>query len=271
MRIESATDPGTPAGPNEDFVSFAAGGAKPGGSLVVLDGVTPPHDGAGCAHSVPWYVAGLGGAMIELTVSQPDLPLDACLANAIEQVAASHASACDLSHPLTPQATVIAVRWDPDTVEHLVLCDSTLLIEDPDGAVTAVLDDRLDRLRAAGEVSEAQRNVEGGFFTAAADPAAAARAVTGRTPRSSVRAVAALTDGAARIVEVFRELDWSGVLAALREDGPEALIRRVRTAEAADRAGARFPRGKTSDDATAALVELQRGWSGGLPNGLPGR
>jgi hypothetical protein len=256
MRIDAATEPGTPARPNEDFVSFAPSSAQPGGSLVLLDGVTPPDDGAGCRHSVPWYVAGLGGSMIELTLSQPDLALAECLAHAIERVAANHASTCDLSHPLTPQATVVAVRWNPDAVEHLVLSDSTLLIEDPAGAVTAVLDNRLDRLHAAGVVSDAQRNVEGGFFTAAADPAVAVRAVTGRTPRSSVRAVAALTDGAARIVEVFRELDWSGTFAALRREGPEALIHRVRAAEAADPAGVRFPRGKTSDDATAALLEL---------------
>jgi Protein phosphatase 2C len=256
MRIESATEPGSPARPNEDYLAFASGGTRPGGSLVLLDGVTPPPDGAGCTHSVPWYVAGLGVSMIELTVSRPDLSLSECLATAIERVAAAHTSACDLSHPLTPHATVVTVRWNPDQIEHLVLSDSALLIEDGEGTVTPVLDDRLDRLRALGPVTEAQRNVEGGFFTAAADPGVVARAVTGRTPRSSVRAVAALTDGAARLVEVFGEHDWSGTFAALRKEGPAALIARVRAAEAADPAGSRFPRGKTSDDATAALVDF---------------
>ncbi|MEU7054353.1 helix-turn-helix transcriptional regulator, partial [Streptomyces eurythermus] len=31
--------------------------------------VTPPRDGAGCLHSVPWFTARLGGALTELTVS----------------------------------------------------------------------------------------------------------------------------------------------------------------------------------------------------------
>jgi hypothetical protein len=259
MRIETATEPGTPSCPNEDFVAAAVPGAGHGGSLVLLDGVTPPPDDAGCVHSVPWYVAGLGGAMIELSVSRPDLTLSECLATAIERVAATHADGCDLSHPLTPQSTVVAVRWNPDEVEHLVLSDSVLLLDRPGrgaGIVEPVLDDRLDRLRAAGPVSEAQRNVEGGFFTAAADPAVVGRAVTGRTPREEVRAVAALTDGASRLVEVFRECDWEGMFAVLRKEGPEAALRRVRAAETADPHGTRFPRGKVSDDATAVLVEL---------------
>lgn len=256
MRIESATEPGTPTRRNEDFLAVSAGGAETGGSLVLLDGVTPPPDGAGCAHSVPWYVAGLGGALLELTVSRPYLSLADCLATAIERVALRHGSGCDLSHPLTPQSTVIAIRWGPEEVEHLVLSDSALLIEDAAGSVVPVLDDRLDRLRAGGPVSDAQRNVEGGFFTAAADPAVAVRAVTGRVPRSSVRAAAALTDGAARLVEVFGEQDWADAFAALRQEGCAAVIARVRAAEAADPDGLRFPRGKPSDDATAVLVEF---------------
>lgn len=256
MRIESATAPGNLAGPNEDFLSIASGGAESGGCMVLLDGVTPPSTGAGCTHSVPWYVGKLGETMIELSVSHQELPLSECLATAIKGVAAAHASGCDLSHPLTPQATVVAVRWNPDEVEYLVLSDSVLLIEDPAGTVVPILDDRLDRLRAAGPVSEAQRNAEGGFFTAAADPAVVVRAVTGRRPRPTVGAIAALTDGAARLVEVFGTDDWPSTFAALRKEGPEALIRRVRAAEAADPAGVRFPRGKTSDDATAVLVRF---------------
>jgi hypothetical protein len=256
MRIEISTEPGTPGRPNEDFVSIALPASGLGGSLVLLDGVTPPVGGSGCAHSVPWYVSGLGGSMIELSVSRPDLTLADCLASAIERVTDTHGGMCDLSHPLTPQATVVTVRWNADTVEHLVLSDSVLLLEDPDGGVRAVLDDRLDRLRSLGPVTESQRNKEGGFFTAAADPSVVQRAVTGSTPRHALRAVAALTDGASRLVDVFRESDWAGAFALLRKQGPEGLIRRVRTAENADPHGTRFPRGKPWDDATVALAEL---------------
>jgi len=227
-----------------------------GGALVLLDGVTPPPDNGGCVHSVPWFTARLGGALLELSVSRRDMDLGACLSAAISRTADAHRDTCDLSHPLTPQATVVAVRWDAESVEHLVLSDSVLLMEAPDGTPRAVLDDRIDRLRAAGVRVAPLRNLEGGFFTAAADPAVTSRAVTGRTPRSAVRALAALTDGAARAVEKFQVDDWESTFALLRKAGPERLLARVRSLEDADPAGEAFPRGKPYDDATAVLVEL---------------
>lgn len=281
MRIETATEPGSPDRPNEDFVSVATPASGQGGVLVLLDGVTPHPDGTGCAHGVPWYVARLGGALLELSISRKDMTLGQCLAGAIARTADAHRETCDLSHPNTPQSTVVAVRWDPATVEHLVLSDSVLLVEDPAGRVRAVVDGSLRELpepvpsmraalralppgapgRAAARAAyvrtvEGLRNAEGGFFTAAADPAAGARAVTGGTPRDAVRAVAAVTDGAARLVEVFRTSDWPGTFALLRRAGCAGLIADVRAAEAADPAGISFPRGKPHDDATAVLAEL---------------
>ncbi|MCX2969558.1 protein phosphatase 2C domain-containing protein [Streptomyces sp. TRM70308] len=266
MRVEMATRPGTADVANEDYVSAALPASGLGGALVVLDGVTPPPDGGGCVHGVPWYTARLGAALLELSGSRRDMTLAQCLAHAIALTAARHASTCDLSHPRTPQATVVVARWDGESVEHLVLCDSVLLVESPHGEVTPVLDDRLDLLRptvrglptaaerAAG--IEALRNAEGGFHTAAADPAVADRAVTGATPRARVRTLAALTDGAARWSDVFRLGDWTALCAALRDRGPAAVIERVRAAEAADPRGTAHPRGKAHDDATAALVEF---------------
>jgi hypothetical protein len=256
MRIETATEPGRPEVPNEDFVSVALPAAGQGGAVVLLDGVTPRPGNGDCVHSVPWFTARLGGGLLELTVSRPDMTLAECLAAAISRTADAHRTTCDLSHPLTPQATVVAVRWGGAEVEHLVLSDSALLLESPDGTVTPVLDDRIDRLQAAGLRVAPLRNLEGGFFTAAADPAAAARAVTGRTPAGEVRALAALTDGAARTVEAFGSDDWPAVLALLRTAGPQALIARVRALEDTDPACTAVPRGKPYDDATAVLVEF---------------
>src|SRR5262249_44928700 len=63
MRVETATEPGTPDRPNEDFVAIAMPASGGGGSLVLLDGVTPPDGPTGCRHTVPWYVSELGGSM----------------------------------------------------------------------------------------------------------------------------------------------------------------------------------------------------------------
>ncbi|MER6714015.1 protein phosphatase 2C domain-containing protein [Streptomyces sp. NPDC000877] len=261
MRTELASEPGDADRPNEDFASVGLPASGQGGSVVVLDGVTPPKGGTGCLHSVPWFTARLGGALTELTVSLPDVPLLDALSRAIARTAEAHAETCDLSHPRTPQATVILARWNPATVEYLVLSDSALLLESPDGAVTALLDDRLARLPRSALATDALvdamlRNKEGGFFTAAADPAVARRAVTGTLPRREVRALAALTDGATRWVEKFQEGDWADCFRLLRKEGPQALVDRVRTLERADSAATFLGRGKRHDDATVVYAEL---------------
>ncbi|MDH2387467.1 hypothetical protein QCN29_01420 [Streptomyces sp. HNM0663] len=262
MRFELATSPGAPERPNEDWASVALPAAGRGGTLVLLDGVTPPAGGDGCVHGVPWFTARLGGALVELSGSRRDLTLTEILAEAIRRTADSHRQTCDLSHVRTPQATAVLVRWGgpADPVEHLVLSDSTLLLQAPDGAVRAVLDDRLDRLpREALRThasADALRNAEGGFFTAAADPGVAERAVAGSTPRTRVRAVAALTDGASRWVDMFEEGDWSACMALLRKEGPRGLIDRVRTLETSAERRTQVIRWKLHDDAAAVFAEL---------------
>ncbi len=260
MRTELITEPGDPTRANEDFAAIAVPASGQGGSLVVLDGVTPPAGPYGCRHPVAWFTACLGGALTELSVSQGDLPLPDVLARAISRTASTHAPICDLSHPRTPQATVVLARWSPRSVEYLVLSDSALLLEGPDGSVTAVLDDRLARLprsslASAALTDTALRNKEGGFFTAAADPSVAARAVTGAVPREEVRALAALTDGATRWVDRFGAGDWAGCFRVVRKEGARALVERVRTLERADPVQGHPRRGKRHDDATVVYVE----------------
>ncbi|MEU1482287.1 protein phosphatase 2C domain-containing protein [Streptomyces sp. NPDC005752] len=261
MRIELATEPGSPERPNEDWASTTVPASGQGGVLVLLDGVTPPPGDDGCVHTVPWFTARIGSALAELSASRRDLTLTEVLARSIRRTADAHRATCDLSHVRTPQATVVLARWDDERVEHLVLSDSVLLVEAPDGTVRPLLDDRLDRLPPGSLASEAiadahARNKEGGFFTAAADPLVSSRAVTGETPRAEVRALAALTDGASRWTEKFQEGDWSASLEVLRKEGPQGLIDRVRELERTDSGRARLGRGKTHDDATAVLVEL---------------
>ncbi|WP_256105620.1 hypothetical protein [Streptomyces sp. ODS05-4] len=257
MHAEIASAPAAPERPNEDWVSVAGPADGQGGALVLLDGVTPPLDDDGCTHSVPWFVTRLGGALTELSTSRRDLTLAEVLAESIRRTADAHRLTCDLSHVRTPQATVVVARWDAVELEYLVLADSVLLLRAPGGAVRAVLDDRLARLPASSLVSHAVvdstvRNREGGFFTAAADPSVAARAVTGSAPRSEVAALAALSDGASRWTELFAAGDWADCLEVLRTEGPRSLIARVRALEQSPPLPVR---GKTHDDATAAYVE----------------
>ena len=262
MRTELVSEPGDPNRPDEDFASVGLPASGQGGSLIVLDGVTPPRGETGCLHSVPWFTARLGGALAELTVSYRDLTLSEILSRAILRTAEAHATTCDLSHPRTPQATVVLARWSPQEIAYLVLSDSALLVESPAGEVTAVLDDRLSRLPRSALATDALidttlRNTEGGFFTAAADPAVAERAVTGSLPRADIRALAALTDGATRWVEKFHEGDWADCFALVRKQGAAELVTRVRALERADEeTRTHLRRSKTHDDATVVYVEL---------------
>ncbi len=261
MRSELISAPGDPARPDEDYASVGLPASGQGGSIVVLDGVTPPATDHGCLHSVHWFTARLGGALSELSVSRRDLTLAEILGRAISRTADAHRTTCDLSHPRTPQATVVLARWSADSVEYLVLSDSALLVESPAGTVTPVLDDRLSRMPRATLAAHAAtdatlRNKEGGFFTAAADPSVAARAVTGTVPRSEVRALTALTDGATRWVEKFGEGDWTDLFALIRKEGGQALIDRVRTLERSDTERTFLGRSKTHDDATVVYAEL---------------
>ncbi|MBT2505930.1 hypothetical protein J7I98_08490 [Streptomyces sp. ISL-98] len=260
MRFELATVSGDPERPNEDWVSVALPAAGQGGTLVLLDGVTPPAGDDGCLHSVPWFTARLGGTLIELSTSRRDLTLEEILAESIRRTADAHRTTCDLSHVRTPQATVVVARWGAEAVEHLVLSDSTLLLESPSGTVRPILDTRLDLLPreilSSLAATDALRNKEGGFFTAAADPSVATRAVSGVTPRAEVRALAALSDGASRWVDMFGRGDWEDCVGVLRKESAQALIDRVRALETDEATAPLVRRWKRHDDAAAIYAEL---------------
>ncbi|WP_203748860.1 hypothetical protein [Catellatospora bangladeshensis] len=272
MRVITATE-AAPGRPNEDQVFHH-------GALVgVLDGVSAHPDlDTGCAHGPAWYTRRLVARLSEaadaaLAATLPDL-----LATAIERVAREHPG-CDLANPSTPAATACLVRDTGTELEYLVLCDSPL-VADVGAETFAVVDDRFDRVyeqirreALAGDVSvgsavhrarqltaalrkQELTNTPGGYWVAAADPAAAAQAVTGRLPLRGPRAIrraALLTDGASCAVDLFGLYDWAGLLDVLTADGPVELIRQVRQAETADADGYSRPRHKRHDDATVAL------------------
>ena len=263
MHADLLSVPGVPDHANEDFAAVS-----PLGAAVVLDGVTPPPDGdTGCIHTVTWFVQKLGPALLERAADRRDQSLADCLAEAIGQTAAAHESTCDLTHRRTPQATVVALRWDEHGVEFLVLSDSVLLL-DINGAITPILDTRLDMVtgrpelrsirytRAYFDALESLRNAEDGFYTAAADPEVAKRAVTGRLARAEVRAAAAMSDGASRWTEVFGFGDWTALFEHVRAAGAQQVIDEVRVAETADPDRTTFPRGKARDDATVVFLEF---------------
>ena len=166
-----------------------------------------------------------------------------------------------------------------DAVEYLVLCDSSLVLEHggeveviTDGrhaasvaqiraealAVRDVMDspEHTDQLRQVLTKQREHTNQPGGYWIAAANPAAAHEAITGAMTLHGpgrIRRAALLTDDASCAVEEFELFGWRELLDVLTSDGPEGLIQRVRAAELNDYDGHARPRYKRHDDATAAL------------------
>lgn len=275
MLICSATATAANHAVNEDFTASAPN------ATVLLDGAgTPDGLDNGCVHGVAWFARTLGAVLLAEIVGDDDRSLVDCLASAIDDVADRHADTCDLDNPLTPSATVVAVRRRGPELQYLVLADSVLVLDRPGGPVV-VTDDRLEALgrtrpnaldtlplgseehaavlrRAVEGTARQYRNRAGGFWVASTDPKAAAHAVTGSAALGGLRSAVLLSDGATRLVDCFGLASWSELTSLVLDDGPEELIRRVRAAEAGDPRGERWPRGKAEDDATAVVCRFDR-------------
>jgi hypothetical protein len=265
----SASEPGDPTIPNEDWTAASAD------IIVVLDGATA-RIGTGCRHGIAWYVDKLGTGLMTTATAEPHRMLRDLLADAIRRVAAMHPE-CDLSHPGTPSAGVAMVRLNGDRLEYLVLADTVIVIRTSDGdltltdnrvrqtareerdAATALPFDSEERTAALQRMKRREqefRNRPGGFWVAAADPIAAEHAITGSIPVEGASAIAVLTDGAARCVMPFDLITWADMLRILESDGPADLIRQVREIEASDPTAERWRRAKRSDDATVVYATL---------------
>jgi hypothetical protein len=270
VQVRTATSPGH-GRPNEDFVGAASGVA------VLLDGVGIPGTERLCRHGVAWYAHTLGAELLD-GLSRGAGPVDA-LADAIGSVAGRHRDTCDLSDPSSPQATVAVLRIADGRADFLVLADAFVVLAPRDGVPRVLTDPRdvevnrecsslLDGLaegtadyqrayRAAGEALRARRNRPGGYWIAKDDPGVAAEAVTGSVSLRDLAGVGLLSNGAARAVDPYRLAGWPAVVGLLRTGGPDALVDRIRRAEAAALAGTMpLPGFVSPDDATAAWCAL---------------
>lgn len=232
---------------------------------IVLDGAGQyPGVDVGCIHDVGWVVDHLAGHLASRLPS--DDPLPDVLAEAIAATAADHGPECDITHPLALGATVALMRLRGDWLDWLVLADAAVVVERVDGHVTAVEDDRVDRLPNP-PVTDAEvrtyepsyvarwRNRPGGFWLASTVPAAAYEALTGTLPRADIRRVLLCSDGITRLVSRYGYA-WRDLLDLTEgERGAWALVDAVRSAELADPDPRRW-RGKRHDDATAAMIRL---------------
>jgi len=250
----------SPGGVNFDFLLVSSRWA------VVLDGVsTYPVDDVGCRHGGEWFVNRLGAYFgAALAIGSPDSSLQEVLATAISRTAADHPE-CDLTNPLTPAATVAAVRLRGAELDWLVLGDAAVAWMNRAGDADSVSDDRADHLaNAPVVVADVRRydpafvakirNQPGGFWVAAADPAAAAEAVCGTLNATDLTRVGLFSDGITRLVDRYG-WTWPQLFATVDTSGARALVSAVREAEQNDPDPGRW-RGKPSDDASAVVARV---------------
>jgi hypothetical protein len=282
-RLTWASQPRLGGTTNEDHIGMV------GNAVWVLDGAgTSPTASSCCDKDARWYVERLDAALIGQLRDDKNADLQLTLGHAIEQVQNEHAAECpDATAGRGPSSTVAIARRRGLSIDLLVLGDSTILL-DHGTHVSALRDTRLasisptlrhqimaaiaaghgygdaehDRRRA--ELVHAERlsrNRAGGYWIAADQPAAADHALTaahqiGTTP-PNIRRLLLMTDGAQRATSLLALYDSDqALLAAAAHDGPEACIRRIRAAEAADPTGRRYPRTKRSDDTSLIVWDL---------------
>ncbi len=271
MRAVLATAPVSPQLENEDFAAVTPSAA------VLLDGAgTPAGLGTGCVHGISWFARTLGTTLLSLITAADAGTLADGLHAAIGEVRSRHEETCDLAHPGSPSATVVATRIRGDELEYLVLSDSVLVLAG-DGVHQVVTDDRIETaarphrgkyegmpmgtpgrdaaFREYVQTVRGLKNTPDGYWVASADPAAARHAVCGSAALAGLHAVLLLSDGASRLADLFGLVSWAELVSLVRREGPAELIRQVRRAEAADPDGSRWRRGKAVDDATVVWCD----------------
>lgn len=239
--------------------------------VVVLDGATSHDPDYPSAHE---YVDTLGYEISERLPGRRSLT--DILASAIQSTVRTlrlrpggHA----------PSSTVAIVRMDADTIETLVLGDSSVIVGYTSGTHDTISDERLDalgfpenelyreRLQAGGGYSaehfdllrslqrkqRQHRNQNHGYWIAEADPAAAQHAIIGQYPADRISWVVVGTDGA---VEPLAPLNVSWCdIAGLDDQGLAQLLQHCHNWEAeTDPDGRLQPRSKRHDDKTIAVV-----------------
>ena len=250
MLISQATQAAPGVERNEDSVVTGPDFA------VVLDGATTAAGvDTGCVHDVPWLVGRLGAELARLLLTESfDLADTLCLA--IQGVMAQHEDTCDLTNPDSPSSTVAIVRDRGQAVDYLALSDSPIVLRKLDGTIEVVHDNRNDYLPGyTVEIVRQQRNAPGGFWVASNKPEAGKEALTGSVARASLDWAGLFTDGASRLAE-RHGLRWAGLIRLLADEGPGAVIDRVRRED--ERAAGHNP-GKVHDDATAVLCKFSQG------------
>jgi serine/threonine protein phosphatase PrpC len=249
----------------------------------VLDGVTgingrnyldAPSDAA-------WFVQRANAHLNRLAAGKlalPDILSRLVFALKLEWSKASHGLTLPEDHD-RPATCLLLVKRYADGWKALRLGDSLLLTEDDElrpwqrphadlngleaelrrgsqrmrEAGTASFDSLLQSFHAEHLASRRRRNTPGHHSILVADETSLA--VPEFLDLAWPRSILLCTDGFYRAVDTYHCMDDAGLMEACRlPDGVDAVVRRIREAEASDPDCATYPRYKPADDATAIMI-----------------
>jgi hypothetical protein len=171
-----------------------------------------------------------------------------------------------------PTAAATWVRHRKGRLEGATLGDSIAIVKSPDGAVTVfgeagkAADEQgraktvmamtpEDQLKWLQDV-RAIHNTRGGYWVFGVQPEAADHIVHQSCDAPAGTKALVMSDGFYRLVSPYERYTDEGLVDAVMDRGLGALMRELREMEASPEDDARIGRFKTSDDATALLVEF---------------
>jgi Protein phosphatase 2C len=269
---------GNPAKANEDAFGVADNAA------VVMDGATGLGDNLMPGPSDAAWLATFGTRRLLAHLRDGDPPKDAVRAalQDAEQSFKALRKRAPLANYELPHASMMLVCAGERGLDALWFGDCALLLQTPDGRIEIVGDALGKRALEAGRVAKlAARhglspaagvnrpeylaalrkarnyaNTEKGFWSFAPEAHAAGHVetATAATPPGTILLLC--SDGFLALVSDYRRYDAAGLIEAARTKGLKTLAEELRAIEAGDADGVKFPRFKTSDDATAVLLRL---------------
>jgi hypothetical protein len=171
-----------------------------------------------------------------------------------------------------PTAAATWLRVKGGRIEGATLGDTIAIIRDPSGKVTVFGEsskpaEEQSRAKQVLALTPDQRmkwlqdtraihNTEKGYWIFGVQPEAAAHAVCQLADAPPGTRVLAMTDGFYRLVSPYGIYDDAGLVEAVIAKGLGPLMQELRALEANPADDAKIGRFKTSDDATALLIEI---------------
>lgn len=254
----------------------------------VLDGVTGLNDRALLPGptDAAWFVAQVQEILPALLSHEVDRPIPALVRALVRALAARQAEAwldtSVASDAETPAASFAMVRLIDDEIEITRLGDCSVLVERQHGFIDVLRNAALERLESTikqtivelrmnglEDLAEIQskllpalraqrlrRNHPGGYGVLAPETECLEMLRIERVPAAAVRRILLVSDGFYRLVDVYGMLRDAELIQRTEEQGAEGLLAELRSIEAADPNGARYPRLKPGDDATAVLLRV---------------